>query len=190
MIISVSFFSNEGFAPSRRKSRRLQTNSSTACTPSGAFLVLQLHDELIYEVRREDVQQVARLIQAEMEGAMKLSVRLPVKVKVGPTWGALEEMDLWFTRVQTFLTRYPHDKVICELWGRVYSRWHSWNGGSHGTLCHRASKVKGGPMFGALEEIELCLAIIHAWYLLQDVAYQKKKTIHRTVQETLQELEL
>nr|XP_054753461.1 DNA polymerase theta-like [Lytechinus pictus] len=82
-----------GIAPSRRKSRRLQT-SNTGFTPSGAFLVLQLHDELIYEVRGEDVDQVAQLIKTEMENAIKLSVRLPVKVKVGPTWGTLEEMDL------------------------------------------------------------------------------------------------
>ncbi|XP_030850352.1 DNA polymerase theta [Strongylocentrotus purpuratus] len=82
-----------GTAPGRRKSRRLQT-STTGFTPPGAFLVLQLHDELIYEVRREDVDQVAQLIKTEMENAMKLSVRLPVKVKFGPTWGTLEEMDL------------------------------------------------------------------------------------------------
>ncbi|XP_072178198.1 DNA polymerase theta-like [Diadema setosum] len=82
-----------GLVPNRRKSRRLQTAATTAA-PSGAFLVLQLHDELIYEVRREDVHQVAQLIKAEMEGALALSVRLPVKVKVGPTWGTLEDMDL------------------------------------------------------------------------------------------------
>ncbi|XP_071480044.1 DNA polymerase theta-like [Diadema antillarum] len=83
-----------GLAPNRRKSRRLQQTAASTAAPSGAFLVLQLHDELIYEVRREDVHQVAQLVKAEMECALTLSVRLPVKVKVGPTWGKLEDMNL------------------------------------------------------------------------------------------------
>ncbi|XP_022111115.1 DNA polymerase theta-like [Acanthaster planci] len=73
----------------RKKNRR-----GAVPTPSGAFLVLQLHDELIYEVHREDVIQVAQLVKAEMESAMVLSVRLPVKVKVGPTWGSMDDLDL------------------------------------------------------------------------------------------------
>ncbi|KAK7072181.1 hypothetical protein SK128_021895, partial [Halocaridina rubra] len=47
----------------------------------GAFLVLQLHDELIYEVVSDDVIQVAQLVQRHMEGVHQLSVTLPVKIK-------------------------------------------------------------------------------------------------------------
>ena len=61
---------------------------------SGGYLVLQLHDELIYEVCQEDVLPVLQIIQCQMENAMKLSVRLPVKVKVGPSLGKLEELNL------------------------------------------------------------------------------------------------
>ncbi|XP_066304418.1 DNA polymerase theta-like [Branchiostoma lanceolatum] len=75
----------------KRRSRRSQQPSSP---PRGAYLILQLHDELIYEVRREDVQQVAQIVKHEMENAVKLSVVLPVKVKVGPTWGRLETLDI------------------------------------------------------------------------------------------------
>ncbi|XP_038044107.1 DNA polymerase theta-like [Patiria miniata] len=74
--------------------QRKKGRKGVATTPSGAFLVLQLHDELIYEVHREDVIQVAQLVKAEMESALVLSVRLPVKVKVGPTWGSMEDLDL------------------------------------------------------------------------------------------------
>ncbi|XP_078659196.1 DNA polymerase theta-like [Branchiostoma floridae x Branchiostoma belcheri] len=76
----------------KRRSRRQSHQPSSP--PRGAYLILQLHDELIYEVRREDVQQVAQLVRHEMENAMKLSVVLPVKVKVGPTWGKLETLDM------------------------------------------------------------------------------------------------
>ncbi|XP_060747500.1 DNA polymerase theta isoform X2 [Tachysurus vachellii] len=60
----------------------------------GAFFILQLHDELIYEVAEEDVIQVAQIVKREMETAVKLYVKLRVKVKVGPSWGNLEELDI------------------------------------------------------------------------------------------------
>lgn len=62
--------------------------------PAGGYLVLQLHDELIYEVAHTDVTRAAKIIKYEMEHAMKLSVRMPVKVKVGPSWGKLEDMEI------------------------------------------------------------------------------------------------
>ena len=62
--------------------------------PRGAYFVLQLHDELIYEVNEQDIQQVAQIVKDNMESAMMLSVRLPVKVKVGPTWGSMQDMDM------------------------------------------------------------------------------------------------
>ncbi|KPP61884.1 DNA polymerase theta-like, partial [Scleropages formosus] len=60
----------------------------------GAFFVLQLHDELIYEVAEEDVIQVAQIVKKEMESAMKLYVKLRVKVKIGPSWGNLQDLDI------------------------------------------------------------------------------------------------
>ncbi|XP_033740640.1 LOW QUALITY PROTEIN: DNA polymerase theta-like [Pecten maximus] len=61
---------------------------------SGGYLVLQLHDELIYEIAHADVMEAAKIIKHEMEHAMTLSVRMPVKVKVGPSWGKLEDMEI------------------------------------------------------------------------------------------------
>ena len=55
----------------------------------GAFLVLQLHDELIYEVNRRNLEEMKELVKSEMEIAMKLSVRMPVKLKVGEKWGKM-----------------------------------------------------------------------------------------------------
>ena len=54
-------------------------------------LVLQLHDELIYEVRRSDVPRVAGIVKECMEGALQLRVPLEVKIKVGERWGKMEE---------------------------------------------------------------------------------------------------
>ncbi|XP_029424085.1 DNA polymerase theta isoform X2 [Nannospalax galili] len=60
----------------------------------GGFFILQLHDELLYEVAEEDIVQVAQIVKNEMESAMKLSVKLNVKVKIGASWGALKDFDI------------------------------------------------------------------------------------------------
>ncbi len=57
---------------------------------SGAYLVLQLHDELLYEVTENNLLRVARIVKNGMENAIKLSVKFPVKLKVGLSWGQLE----------------------------------------------------------------------------------------------------
>uniref|UniRef100_A0A803XYR8 DNA polymerase theta n=1 Tax=Meleagris gallopavo TaxID=9103 RepID=A0A803XYR8_MELGA len=61
---------------------------------SGGFFILQLHDELLYEVAEDDVIQVAQIVKHEMENAVKLSVKLNVKVKIGPSWGDLQDLEL------------------------------------------------------------------------------------------------
>ncbi|XP_060940746.1 DNA polymerase theta [Limanda limanda] len=60
----------------------------------GAYFVLQLHDELIYETTEDDLIQVAQIVKREMESAVKLYVKLKAKVKVGPSWGNLQDIDL------------------------------------------------------------------------------------------------
>uniref|UniRef100_I3JQT8 DNA polymerase theta n=1 Tax=Oreochromis niloticus TaxID=8128 RepID=I3JQT8_ORENI len=60
----------------------------------GAYFILQLHDELIYEATEEDLIQVAQIVKREMESAVKLYVKLKAKVKVGPSWGNLQDLDI------------------------------------------------------------------------------------------------
>ncbi|XP_023248277.1 DNA polymerase theta [Copidosoma floridanum] len=62
--------------------------------PRGAYLILQLHDELLYEVNSNDLEVVARIVKESMENAFKLSVPLPVKMRVGSAWGNLEEYEI------------------------------------------------------------------------------------------------
>ncbi|XP_061049137.1 DNA polymerase theta [Eubalaena glacialis] len=71
--------------------RRLQ---GMFCPIRGGFFILQLHDELLYEVAEEDVVQVAQIVKNEMESAIKLSVKLKVKVKIGASWGELKDFDV------------------------------------------------------------------------------------------------
>lgn len=53
------------------------------------FPVLNLHDELMFEVRKTHLNQVAKGIREQMESCVKLSVRLPVVMKAGNSWGTL-----------------------------------------------------------------------------------------------------
>ncbi|XP_073087665.1 DNA polymerase theta isoform X4 [Manis javanica] len=64
------------------------------CPIRGGFFILQLHDELLYEVAEEDVVQVAQIVKNEMESAIELSVKLKVKVKIGSSWGELKDFDV------------------------------------------------------------------------------------------------
>ncbi|XP_077381163.1 DNA polymerase theta isoform X2 [Festucalex cinctus] len=60
----------------------------------GAYFVLQLHDELFYETTEENLIQVAQIVKREMESAVKLYVKLKAKVKTGPSWGNLQDLDI------------------------------------------------------------------------------------------------
>lgn len=51
-----------------------------------AKLVLQVHDELIIDCPKNEVEEVSKILQSEMENAVKLRVPLTVEVGVGNTW--------------------------------------------------------------------------------------------------------
>lgn len=52
-----------------------------------ARLLLQVHDELVFEVPDEEVAALQELVVGEMSSAYRLVVPLKVDVKVGRTWG-------------------------------------------------------------------------------------------------------
>jgi DNA polymerase-1 len=52
----------------------------------GARMILQVHDELVFEVPEEEVELVKGVVRATMEEAMTLSVPLKVDMKIGPNW--------------------------------------------------------------------------------------------------------
>ena len=49
-------------------------------------VLLQVHDELVFEVAPGEREQLADLVEREMGGAFDLAVPLSVSVGVGPTW--------------------------------------------------------------------------------------------------------
>ena len=52
-------------------------------------MLLQVHDELLFEVPRSELAQMSDLICSIMEGAAELSVPLKVDIKAGQNWGEM-----------------------------------------------------------------------------------------------------
>jgi len=49
-------------------------------------LLLQIHDELIFEVYKPELEKVKSIIKDIMEHSLELSVPLKVNLKVGDNW--------------------------------------------------------------------------------------------------------
>jgi DNA polymerase-1 len=49
-------------------------------------ILLQVHDELVFEVPEESIEALQDLVVREMEGAMSLKVPLRVEVGRGKSW--------------------------------------------------------------------------------------------------------
>jgi DNA polymerase-1 len=65
----------------------LNLDKRLAAEKSRARLLLQVHDELILECPKEDAQETVKLVRAEMEQAVNLSIPLRVSVETGQRWG-------------------------------------------------------------------------------------------------------
>ena len=59
---------------------------------SPARMLLQIHDELIFEVPTENLDDLAQLVSEEMAGAERLDVPLRVDVKAGPNWAEVKSL--------------------------------------------------------------------------------------------------
>ena len=51
-----------------------------------AKMLLQVHDELVFEVPQSELEPVQELVKHEMENAAQLSVPLVVDLGVGDNW--------------------------------------------------------------------------------------------------------
>lgn len=49
-------------------------------------MVLQVHDELVFEVVNEELEQVTELVKSEMQNVVKMKVPLPVDINWGASW--------------------------------------------------------------------------------------------------------
>ena len=50
-------------------------------------MVLQIHDELIFEVPQKEVEIMKTLVKEEMENVIKLNIPLRVSIETAESWG-------------------------------------------------------------------------------------------------------
>jgi len=55
-------------------------------------MLLQVHDELVFEVPRADAEKAAKRIKDIMENAVTFEVPLVVDVDVGKNWGEMKRI--------------------------------------------------------------------------------------------------
>jgi len=58
-----------------------------------ARLLLQVHDELVFEVKKSEMQKTAAKVKQIMEQVVKLKVPIEVDVKIGKRWGQGKELE-------------------------------------------------------------------------------------------------
>ena len=83
----------QGSAADLMKLAMVKTDRAVRAEGLDATMLLQIHDELIFEVRRDQLQALAHLVRREMEGALALTVPLEVTTKSGSNWYDVETLD-------------------------------------------------------------------------------------------------
>ena len=76
----------QGSAADLMKRGMIRTAAGLAAAGSRAHMLLQVHDELVFECPAEEVELVGRIARQGMEGAADLLVPLVVDLKAGPNW--------------------------------------------------------------------------------------------------------
>ena len=51
-----------------------------------ARMILQVHDELVFEVPKKEVEKTSQVVKAAMESAAKIDAPLIVEIGVGENW--------------------------------------------------------------------------------------------------------
>lgn len=57
-------------------------------------LIMQVHDELVFEYPPNEEKKLLHLVKQEMENAITLNVPLKVDLKTGSTWGTMEKVNI------------------------------------------------------------------------------------------------
>ena len=57
-----------------------------ALKPLGAYMLLQIHDEVVVEAKEENVEEVMQIVKDTMESAIKLNIPIPVDAKIADCW--------------------------------------------------------------------------------------------------------
>jgi len=83
----------QGSAADLIKRAMLKVEKGLAEAGLKARMILQIHDELLFEVPREEVAAAAKVVKHLMEGVATLKVPLVVDLRVGGNWGDMQPVE-------------------------------------------------------------------------------------------------
>jgi DNA polymerase-1 len=49
-------------------------------------MIIQVHDELVFEVHKDELDEIKKVVKTEMENAIKLKVPVKVDIGIGDNW--------------------------------------------------------------------------------------------------------
>ena len=79
----------QGTAADIIKAAMLEVESAMQGANLSGTMLLQIHDELLFEVPRAELADTVRLVRRVMEGVVRLKVPLTVDLRVGENWGEM-----------------------------------------------------------------------------------------------------
>ena len=75
-------------------SGQVTENKHCNLKPVTCNLVLQVHDELLFECDPKSVKEIAKMVKEKMENALKLSVPVTVDLKIGSNWSEMKTLKI------------------------------------------------------------------------------------------------
>jgi len=82
----------QGTAADIIKIAMVKVNHRLAKEKLTSTMIMTVHDELVFDVPKEEIKTMVTLVRQEMEGAMDLSVPMKTSVKTGPNWLEMEKV--------------------------------------------------------------------------------------------------
>ena len=76
----------QGTAADIMKKAMIEVDKRLEASGYDARIVLQVHDELLLEVKKDEAEAVRVMVEETMKNAANLKVTLEVEAKIGNTW--------------------------------------------------------------------------------------------------------
>lgn len=82
----------QGSASDIVKLAMIKTQEALIPFKNKAHMLLQVHDELLFEIQEDIFEEVSQIVKREMEEAIQLIIPLKVNLKEGHSWGVMKEL--------------------------------------------------------------------------------------------------
>jgi len=84
----------QGTAADIMKVAMLRVSTALSKAKLHGHMLLQVHDELVLEVPKDELDRTAKIVSEEMSSAYELKVPLQTEVKVGKNWGKMQILEV------------------------------------------------------------------------------------------------